>query len=112
MLFSPQIPLKLEPRRPTRFEDFVAGPNSAVLDALKSLLVEPGVSLLMHGPESSGKTHLLNGRAPAPGQIDFEWKSFEGVCCISATNAMGHHSASTGAPHQLPRLRRDFRSRQ
>ena len=38
MLFSPQIPLQLEPRRPDRFEDFVAGPNAAVLASVKNLL--------------------------------------------------------------------------
>ena len=60
MLFSPQIPLQLEPRGDSRFENFVAGPNGAVVDAVKSLLQQPGASLFMHGPQSSGKTHLLN----------------------------------------------------
>ena len=40
MLFSPQLPLPLEPRRTGGLDDFVAGPN---------------------GPVRSGKTHLLNG---------------------------------------------------
>lgn len=60
MARSPQIPLPLEPRRPDRFEDFVAGPNSAVLAAVRQLLEEPGQSLFLHGPEGSGKSHLLN----------------------------------------------------
>jgi DnaA family protein len=60
VLFSPQIPLQLEPRRPDRFEDFVAGPNASVLGAVKSLLDEPGASLFLSGPDGSGKSHLLN----------------------------------------------------
>jgi DnaA family protein len=60
MLFSPQIPLQLEPRRPDRFEDFVAGPNESVLAAVRQLLDEPGGSIFLSGPEGSGKSHLLN----------------------------------------------------
>lgn len=60
MLFSPQIPLQLEPRRPDRFEDFVAGPNAIVLSAVTQLLDEPGGSLYLSGPDGSGKSHLLN----------------------------------------------------
>jgi len=60
MLFSPQIPLQLEPKRPDRFGDFVAGPNSSVLAAVMGLLDEPGGSLFLAGPDGSGKSHLLN----------------------------------------------------
>ena len=60
MLFSPQIPLQLEPRRPDRFEDFVAGPNEHTLAAVRQLLDEPGGSLFLSGPDGSGKSHLLN----------------------------------------------------
>lgn len=60
MLFSPQIPLQLEPRRPDRFDDFVAGPNASVLAAVMGLLDEPGGSLFLSGPAGSGKSHLLN----------------------------------------------------
>lgn len=60
MLFSPQIPLQLQPSRPERFEDFVAGPNQAVVDALRRLKTQPAASLFIHGPPSSGKSHLLN----------------------------------------------------
>jgi DnaA family protein len=60
VLFSPQIPLQLEPRRPDRFDDFVAGPNENPLAAVRKLLDEPGGSLFLSGPEGSGKTHLLN----------------------------------------------------
>ena len=60
MLFSPQIPLQLEPPRPDRFEDFVAGPNAAALEAVRPLLEETGASLFLSGPEGCGKSHLLN----------------------------------------------------
>ncbi len=60
MLFSPQIPLQLEPRHSGRFEDFVAGPNAAAVAAIRSLCDEAGASLFLHGPAGSGKTHLLN----------------------------------------------------
>ncbi len=60
MLFSPQIPLQLEPRRPDRLEDFVAGPNENVLAAVRHLLEEPGGVLFLSGPHGSGKSHLLN----------------------------------------------------
>jgi DnaA family protein len=61
MLFSPQMPLQLEPPRPDRLEDFHAGPNGAVLDAVRHLLDEPGGVLFLSGPEGCGKSHLLNG---------------------------------------------------
>jgi DnaA family protein len=60
MLFSPQIPLQLEPRRPDRFEDFVAGPNAAVLASVEALLDEPGGILFISGADGTGKSHLLN----------------------------------------------------
>ena len=60
MLFSPQIPLQLEPRRDSRFEDFVTGPNHALVEALKHMPDEPGSSVFLFGSEGSGKTHLLN----------------------------------------------------
>ena len=60
MLFSPQIPLQLEPPRPDRFEDFVVGPNATALGAVQQLLHEPGGVVFLSGPESAGKSHLLN----------------------------------------------------
>jgi len=60
MLFSPQIPLQLMPRRDSRFEDFVSGPNTAVVEALKHVPDEPGSHIFLIGGEGSGKTHLLN----------------------------------------------------
>jgi len=60
MLFSPQIPLPLTPRRDSRFEDFVVGPNKAIVEALKHMPDEPGSHVFLYGGEGSGKTHLLN----------------------------------------------------
>jgi len=60
MLFSPQIPLQLMPHRESRFADFVSGPNSAVVDALKHMPDEPGSHVFLYGDAGSGKTHLLN----------------------------------------------------
>jgi len=60
MLFSPQIPLPLMPLRDNRFDNFVAGPNLALVEALKSIPDEPGANVFLSGAEGSGKTHLLN----------------------------------------------------
>ena len=60
MLFSPQIPLQLMPLRDNRFENFVNGPNHAVVKALRNLPDEPGSHIFLYGGEGSGKTHLLN----------------------------------------------------
>lgn len=60
MLFSPQIPLQLMPRRDSRFEDFVSGPNHALVEALKHVPEEPGSLVFLFGAGGSGKTHLLN----------------------------------------------------
>lgn len=59
MAASPQIPLPLQPRRPDRFDDFVAGPNQALVDALRNLGAQEGASLFLQGPPASGKSHLL-----------------------------------------------------
>jgi hypothetical protein len=48
MLFSPQIPLPLMPRRDSRFEDFVGGPNHAVVEALKHMRDEPGSHVFLY----------------------------------------------------------------
>ena len=60
MLFSPQIPLPLMPRRDSRFEDFVVGPNHAVVEALRHMPIDPGSHIFLFGGDGSGKTHLLN----------------------------------------------------
>jgi len=49
MLFSPQIPLPLMPLRDNRFDNFVAGPNLALVEALKSIPDEPGANVFLSG---------------------------------------------------------------
>lgn len=69
-----QILLPLEARRPDRLEDFVAGDNVAVLEALHELVKGGGQCLFLSGPSGSGKTHLLNAAcnlASANGQQAF-----------------------------------------
>ena len=65
MLFSPQIPLPLMPVLDSRFENFVSGPNGAIIKALKHLPEEHGASVFISGDEGSGKTHLLNASCVA-----------------------------------------------
>ena len=60
MLFSRQIPLQLMSRRDNRFDEFVSGPNSATVEAIKHMQDEPGSHIFLYGGEGSGKTHLLN----------------------------------------------------
>lgn len=60
MLFSPQIPLQLITRRDCRFDDYIAGPNEAVIKALKHVADDPGSHIFLSGDQGSGKTHLLN----------------------------------------------------
>ena len=69
MLFSPQIPLKLEPQRLDRLEDFVRGPNEHAFMAVLQLLEKPEGSLFLSGPEGSGKSHLLNGACHAAREL-------------------------------------------
>ena len=59
-LFSPQIPLQLEPTRGQRLDNFVRGANAATVDALVGVLDEAGAVAHLSGPPASGKTHLLN----------------------------------------------------
>jgi len=47
MLFSPQIPLQLMPRRDCRFDDYVAGPNAAVVKALQQVVDDPGSHIFL-----------------------------------------------------------------
>lgn len=62
---SRQIPLVLEPRRDARLEDFVPGPNGAVVEALRVLVGDHGGALFLHGAPGTGKTHLLNAACQA-----------------------------------------------
>lgn len=60
MLFSPQMPLPLEPRRVGRLDEFIAGPNGAVVAAVREIAGAADHSLFLAGPAGSGKSHLLN----------------------------------------------------
>lgn len=60
MLFSPQMPLQLEPSREQSFDNYVPGPNTALLASLRASLDEAGSQVYLTGPAGSGKTHLLN----------------------------------------------------
>jgi len=52
-----QLPLSLAPPRGMRFDNFVAGPNRAVVDTLRRGL-SAGDGYFLCGPRGSGKTHL------------------------------------------------------
>jgi DnaA family protein len=65
MSFAGQIPLPLEPRRPDRLEDFIAGPNRRALAAVHQLLDEPDGFLVLEGVRGTGKSHLLNAACHA-----------------------------------------------
>lgn len=60
MLFSPQLPLQLEPSRQQDFGHFVCGSNEAVVKSLQGMLDGDELQAYVWGPPSSGKTHLLN----------------------------------------------------
>ncbi|MEE4637420.1 MAG: hypothetical protein V2J42_01600 [Wenzhouxiangella sp.] len=53
-----QIPLALKPPRRPGFENFIAGPNAALVDTLSGGL-ESGQWYLLAGPPGSGRSHLL-----------------------------------------------------
>lgn len=53
-----QIPLALKPPRRPGFENFIAGPNQAVVETLARGL-EPGGWYFLGGPAGSGRSHLL-----------------------------------------------------
>ncbi len=54
-----QIPLALKPPRRPGFENFVAGPNQALVDLLAAGL-EPGSWYFLGGPPGSGRSHLMS----------------------------------------------------
>ncbi len=54
-----QIPLALKPPRRPGFDNFVAGPNAAVVDTLSAGL-ESGQWYFLAGPAGSGRSHLLS----------------------------------------------------
>lgn len=53
----PQLPLALTPPRRRRFDNFVPGPNGALIDSLRHALDQRAWVHLI-GPEGSGRTHL------------------------------------------------------
>jgi DnaA family protein len=55
----PQLPLTLVPPRPRRFDNFVAGPNRALVAALRHGIGE-GQWLFLRGSPGSGKSHLAH----------------------------------------------------
>lgn len=69
----PQLPLSLTPPRRKRLDNYVAGPNAAVVSSLKHGLEERGWVLLC-GPEGSGKSHLALG-------VLAEWSSDQRRAC-------------------------------
>lgn len=57
---SGQLPLALRWPAHQRFEGFHAGPNGAIVEALRTAAREPGSSwIFITGPAGSGRTHLL-----------------------------------------------------
>ena len=54
-----QIPLALKPPRRPGFDNFIAGPNRAVVETLARGL-EPGDWYFLGGPPGSGRSHLLS----------------------------------------------------
>jgi DnaA family protein len=48
------------PRRVSRFDNFVTGPNVAIVESIKQMANEPGSHIFLYGENGSGKTHLLN----------------------------------------------------
>lgn len=54
-----QIPLALKPPRRPSFDNFVSGPNQAVINSLAAGL-EPAQWYFLAGPAGSGRTHLLS----------------------------------------------------
>jgi len=54
-----QIPLALKPPRRPAFDNFIRGPNEALVETLSGGL-ESGAWYLLGGPPGSGRTHLLS----------------------------------------------------
>jgi DnaA family protein len=66
-----QLPLAIGPEPEPRFENFLPGPNVAVLAFLHNLPM-PGAPVYLWGPSGAGKTHLLQAlaeRCRAQGQL-------------------------------------------
>lgn len=57
-----QVPLALSPDPLASFDSFLAGPNAAALEHLRSL-VPPAAPVYLWGPSGSGRSHLLRALA-------------------------------------------------
>ena len=61
-----QLPLAITVDDGTTFDNFYAGPNAAVVDALRSAALEGGIPVLfLHGADGTGKSHLLQAACRA-----------------------------------------------
>ena len=64
----PQLVLELSPAAEPSLENFVAGPNLAALDAVRTLV--PGRALYLWGPAGAGRSHLVQAAvAHWPGAV-------------------------------------------
>jgi DnaA family protein len=65
-MIGKQLPLSVQLADTASFDSFHAGPNAAVLAALRALADgEAAASILLHGAKGCGKTHLLQAAARA-----------------------------------------------
>lgn len=66
-----QLPLSVQLPDAASFENFLAGPNGAVVAALRELAAGQTVApILLNGAAGSGKTHLLQALARSAGRHD------------------------------------------
>jgi DnaA family protein len=103
-----QLPLGIRLRDRARFESYLAGPNSYLVAQLRALARGESGIVWLHGPEASGKTHLLQAviaacaeqariaylplaelPALAPGILD-GWLSFDCVCIDDLQRVIGN----------------------
>ncbi len=54
-----QLPLSVHLPDAASFDNFLAGPNAVIVDAVRALSAGDGGATLLHGPRGCGKTHLL-----------------------------------------------------
>lgn len=65
-----QLPLAVALRETSSFASFHPGPNTQAVQTLRGLLTPGGsLSLLLHGPAGSGKTHLLQALGREAGEL-------------------------------------------
>jgi DnaA family protein len=80
-----QIPLAIGPQSQPSFENFLAGPNVAAMEHLRSLVL-PTAPVYLWGAAGSGKTHLLRALAAR---------------CQAAGQAVGWFDAADPGPWSL-----------